>query len=143
VLLAASGLGAVLSPRLVAAVRQPRFLAYGVSGITIALLFVFKTLTPLAGLPFAAKVVVVAALLTPAGILMGSLFPWGLSALRGVSSACIPWAWGVNGIFSVLGPLLAIAIAMTWGGNALLLSAALLYVVAALASRALEHEPLA
>jgi hypothetical protein len=140
-LLAASGLGSVLSPRLVAAVGQARFLAYGVSGLTIALYFVFKALPHLAGLPFAARVLVVVALVTPAGVLMGSLFPWGLFALRGTSAAWIPWAWGVNGIFSVLGPLMAIAIAMTWGGNGLLLSAALLYLVAALASRALEHAP--
>jgi spermidine synthase len=141
-LLAASGLGSLLSPRLVAAVGQPRFLAYGVSGMTIVLHYLFKALPSLTGLSFAARVLVVVALVTPAAVLMGSLFPWGLFALRGNSPARIPWAWGVNGIFSVLGPLLAIAIAMTWGGNGLLLFAALIYVVAALASRALEHEPL-
>jgi len=44
-----------------------------------------------------------------------------------------PWAWGINGIFSVAAPVLSVAVSMTWGINALLLSAIPFYLVAGLA----------
>ena len=41
----------------------------------------------------------------------------------------MPWAWGINGIFSVIAPVLAVGFSMTWGINALLLSALPIYLV--------------
>jgi hypothetical protein len=43
-----------------------------------------------------------------------------------------PWAWGVNGIFSVVAPILSVAVSMTFGTAALLLSAIPVYLLAAL-----------
>jgi hypothetical protein len=43
----------------------------------------------------------------------------------------VPWAWGVNGIFSVLAPLLAVAIATTFGISALLLTSVPVYLMVA------------
>jgi ABC-type Mn2+/Zn2+ transport system permease subunit len=45
----------------------------------------------------------------------------------------LPWAWGINGAFSVLGATLAIFIAMNWGFRVTLLSAALTYLCGAVA----------
>ena len=45
----------------------------------------------------------------------------------------MPWAWGVNGVFSVLGPVLAVAFSITWGMQALLLAAVVVYLAATLA----------
>jgi hypothetical protein len=59
--------------------------------------------------------------------------PWGLDRLKETAPALAPWAWGINGIFSVLAPVLAVAFAMAWGSGALLLSAVPLYLAAAAA----------
>jgi len=42
--------------------------------------------------------------------------------------AFVPWAWGVNGIFSVLAPVLSVAFSITGGINALLLAAVPIYL---------------
>ena len=41
------------------------------------------------------------------GSLMGIPFPAGIKLLGQVEPGLIPWAWTVNGVFSVLAPLLA------------------------------------
>ena len=41
----------------------------------------------------------------------------------------VPWAWGMNGAFSVVGATLAIFVAMNWGFHATLLTAAGSYLV--------------
>ncbi len=51
----------------------------------------------------------------------------------GQSRRCLlgtPWAWGVNGSFSVLAPVIAVAVSTTWGISVLLVLAALVYLVA-------------
>jgi hypothetical protein len=56
--------------------------------------------------------------------------PQGLERLKAQAPALVPWAWGVNGIFSVLAPVLAIAVSVTWGMDVLLLSALPIYLAA-------------
>jgi len=41
----------------------------------------------------------------------------------------VPWAWGINGMFSVLAPLLKKTVSMTWGISALFLAAVPVYLV--------------
>jgi hypothetical protein len=53
----------------------------------------------------------------------------------------VPWAWGVNGVFSVLGPVLGVAFSITWGMRALLLAAVVVYLIAALAYPGARPEP--
>jgi hypothetical protein len=43
----------------------------------------------------------------------------------------IPWGWGLNGAFSVVGATLAIFIAMNWGFSTALVTAAIIYASAA------------
>jgi hypothetical protein len=62
-------------------------------------------------------------------MLLGTYVPTALDWLKGVAPAFVPWAWGINGIFSVVAPLLAIGISTTWGMNALLLSSIPVYLV--------------
>jgi len=45
----------------------------------------------------------------------------------------IPWAWAINGCFSVLAPIIAVMIAMAVGLNAVLLIGAAAYALAFLA----------
>jgi spermidine synthase len=133
-LLVASGAGALFSHRIAAALGGLRFVAYLLAGVLLAeLLVAFPFLPRLAGAPFAVRVAVVVGLVVPPGVLMGTFFPTGLEDLKPDRSAFVPWAWGLNGVFSVVAPVLSVAISMTWGISALLLSAIPLYLAAAMA----------
>jgi spermidine synthase len=130
-LLLTSGLGALASPRLPGGEAALRFTAYAVAG---TLLFertlAFPLLPRLAGLGFPLRVLVVFVLVAPIGFLLGSFLPRGLERLKAEAPALVPWAWGTNGIFSVLAPVFAIGFSVTWGIEALLLAAIPVYLVA-------------
>jgi hypothetical protein len=90
------------------------------------------------GLPFAAKLAVSAGLLVPLGFCMGMPFPTGLAALNSRSSGAaengIEWAWAMNAASSVLGSVAAMVIAIHYGLNTTLGSAAAAYMLAAVAA---------
>jgi hypothetical protein len=68
--------------------------------------------------------------LAPAAFLMGMPFPVGLSRMAAVDSPAIPYAWGVNGFFSVAGASLASIGALWFGFHATIAAGAILYLLA-------------
>ena len=80
--------------------------------------------------PLWMKVVFSFILVMPAGALMGLPFPLGVSVLGKAAPRLIPWAWAMNGCFSVLAPVLAIMLALSAGFQIVLLSGAALYLLA-------------
>jgi hypothetical protein len=74
---------------------------------------------------------VAAAVLIPVGVLLGMPLPGGMRLLAAHRADIVPWGWGMNGAFSVVGATLAVFIAMNWGFSATLLIAALVYAAAA------------
>jgi hypothetical protein len=132
-LLLTTGVGALLSERIVAALGRLRFVAYALAFVLVgAWTLAFPHLLGWVGLPFFARTAIVSLVIAPMGILLGVFMPWGLERLKETSPALTPWAWGINGIFSVLAPVLGVAFAMTWGSSALMLAAVPLYLAAAL-----------
>ena len=130
-LLLTSGMGALASPRLPGGEAALRFTAYAVAGVVLAERTLALPLLPrLAGLGFGLRVLVVFLLVAPIGFLLGSFLPRGLERLKADAPALVPWAWGLNGIFSVLAPVFAIGFSVTWGIEALLLAAIPVYLVA-------------
>ncbi len=89
----------------------------------------------LAHLPLAARSVTAVALIFPLAFPLGLPFPLGLQiAQEEVGRAMVPLAWGINGVTSVVGAVSAMAIAMLWNFNVVLVVAGLIYgVVAVLA----------
>jgi hypothetical protein len=81
--------------------------------------------------PLAARVGLAAALMLPAGVLLGIPLPAGMRLLAARRPALIPWGWGMNGAFSVVGATLAVFVAMNWGFSATLLTAGSVYALAA------------
>jgi hypothetical protein len=77
-------------------------------------------------LPWLARAGIVLALLAPVSLALGLPFPLGLS--RAGAGAFLPWAWALNGAFSVVATPLANLIAVQQGYNGVLLLALLLYV---------------
>jgi spermidine synthase len=133
-LLVASGAGALASPRLLGGEAALRYTAYAVAGvILLERTLAFPLLPRLAGLSFSLRVLVVFLLVAPVGFPLGTFLPRGIERLKADAPALVPWAWGLNGIFSVLAPVLAVAFSVTWGIEALLLAAVPVYLAAALA----------
>lgn len=54
-------------------------------------------------------------LLCPLGLLMGMPFPLGIKRLDAQSHELIPWMWGINGAFSVLGSVFTAVLSINYG----------------------------
>jgi hypothetical protein len=80
--------------------------------------------------PLALRIATAVALLFPLGVLLGIPLPGGMRLLSAHSPALIPWGWGLNGAFSVVGATLAVFIAMNWGFSVTLLTATAVYALA-------------
>jgi len=84
------------------------------------------------------RILITVLALGPLGLALGMPMPTGIRLLAARAPELVPWAWGVNGAAAVLGSVGAVALAMRWGFDVALLTAALLYVAAVLlAARAL------
>jgi hypothetical protein len=100
------------------------------------------------GMHMSIKVLLTAALIGPPSLLLGFYFPTGLRIISERSPLFIPWAWGINGGFTVVGSVLTIAMAMTFGFSRVLLIAAAIYLIGILTfnrmvavTRSHLHEP--
>lgn len=64
------------------------------------------------------------------GFFMGVPFPSGLERVQDIAPTFIPWAWGINATFTVIGTILSLVLAMSFGFGTVLSFAAVLYLVA-------------
>jgi spermidine synthase len=129
-LLLATGVGSLSAAVIVRAARSVRFVAYALAVVVLAeYTLVFPRLPDWIGLPFALRALVVFALVAPIGVCLGVFFPSALDELKERAAPFVPWAWGINGIFSVMAPVASVAWSITWGIGALLLSALPVYLL--------------
>jgi hypothetical protein len=56
--------------------------------------------------------------------------PIGLGRLSAMHPSGVPWAWGINGVFSVVASVLAIMVALNWGFTATTLAGLVCYLAA-------------
>jgi hypothetical protein len=104
----------------------------------LAVLLLDATLSPwifisALGLPLPWRIMIVVAMLAPLGILLGMPFPAGLRIVAGEAPAFIPWAWGVNGFFTVVGSIAASILGMAFGFTVVLAMSGACYLAALLA----------
>jgi len=116
-LLVFTGVGSLLSTRFE---RDPRralivSLAVACALIAASAYGLQPLLRALIDLPFAVRVVLTVVLLAPLGLTLGMAMPIGLRRLGALYPAGVPWAWGINGIASVLASVLAVFLALTFG----------------------------
>jgi MFS family permease len=124
-----SGIGSALASR-IRMINNTRILI-----VLAGLVFLYSFLLPgmigvMAGLELTMKIILSFLLILPAGILMGAPFPLGISVLGESFPRLIPWAWSVNGCFSVLAPILAVMLALSTGYQIVLFSGAAAYLAA-------------
>ena len=67
------------------------------------------------GESFTIKVLVTMLTQMPLGFVLWMFFPLGIKVVRRVDVRMVPWAWGVNGMSSVVSTILAIILAMSYG----------------------------
>ncbi len=132
-LLLFTGLGSALSGRVGHTRRSlTTVLAIAVVLISVTGFTLQPMLRGLIGLPFGVKVALTVVLLAPFGLGLGMAMPIGLTRFAALYPAGVPFAWGVNGIASVLASVLGVAIAINFGFVSASLVAAACYLWALL-----------
>lgn len=107
--------------------------------IICVVLVLYYTLIPVLfestlSLPLSARLIIASFSILPLGILLGMPFPTGLSLLS-QQTELIPWAWGVNSFFTVIGTIISIIIGMTFGFLWVMTVATMCYLISLIASR--------
>jgi hypothetical protein len=125
-----SGLGSLSTPLFDA--RPRRGMTIVVAVVVTWCISVLLLLQPLIlgtlDWPFAARAGLLLLLVAPVSIALGLPFPLGLN--RAGTGGFLPWAWGLNGAFSVVATPLANLIARETGFSRVLFCAAILYGIA-------------
>jgi hypothetical protein len=134
-LLLGTGTGSFLSRR-ISPERARAVTTRALAGIVLVALTSPFVLTQVIDLaipwPLPLRIAMAVALLFPLGVLLGMPLPGGMRLLASKSPELVPWGWGLNGAFSVVGATLAVFIAMNWGFSVTLFTATGVYAVAAL-----------
>jgi len=130
-LLLFSGAGSLLAGTL--GRSEERNIAIGTIGsalLAVLLIPIVHYLIPLAGrLPFAARSAIVLVMLAPVGLAMGFPFASVVRYLGSRYERFVPWAWGINGLSSVVASVAAIMAAMRFGFSPVIIAGAALYLV--------------
>ncbi len=137
-LLASTGLGSFLIPYFQKWIKVDKDLVLVMSfGVFSYILFLLALGSQIINwclpLPFIGRVIFVGALIVPIGVMLGVFFPIGLRMVSASAPMNIPWAWGINSGFSVLGGILAIIIGQFVGFKFILISGSCLYLIAFMA----------
>jgi hypothetical protein len=78
------------------------------------------------------RIILTILLIAPLGYLMGLPFAGGLNIVERRQASLVPWAWAINGSFSVISSVLAVMVALSLGFSAVLWLGAASYAVALL-----------
>lgn len=134
-----AGMGSGLAPRFSAWIDRgflARLTPIGMAVTTVAVIALcyVAVLPPLFARSMAlnegARIALTLLLIAPLGFFMGMPFPLGLARVSEHMPALVPWAWGVNGCFSVISAVLAAILAIHFGFTVVVGIAAVLYVAA-------------
>jgi spermidine synthase len=134
-LLIASGLGSGISERWgQSEIQRGKWGAVGAAILTLGLSITLKYFSvALLALPLGVRIGVAAGIVAVPGLFMGVPFPAGLSAIKRDHPTFVPWAWAINSVFTVIGTILALLLALGHGFQFVFFVAAALYSLAALA----------
>lgn len=124
-LLLFAGLGSFFSER----IKNPTKVIISLSLLIILYLIVLQGIfNTFLGEGIITRYIISLLIIAPLGFLMGMPFPIGIRIAKKVSPDLIPWAWAVNGCASVLGSILVIIIALSYGFSSLLVLAGVVYL---------------
>jgi drug/metabolite transporter (DMT)-like permease len=144
-LLAATGIGSLISGRFALRRRTAAWILAGIVGTALLALLATNVVLPLLlGQPLWARIALVTAVLAPLGVALGMGFPTGIRVVRERSPELLPWCWAINGLTSVFASIFCIVLALEIGFTAVLLLAIAVYVAGFLAIfREIDRVPVA
>lgn len=133
-ILVTSGLGSYYSSKMTA--RYKNSLRIIIPAL-LTLLFLYYLLIPILfeytlNLSLPGRLTIATISIFPLGFILGMPFPTGMAKLEG-SNQLIPWAWGVNSFFTVIGTTAALILGMALGFSFVILLAGICYAVALMA----------
>ncbi len=136
-MLISSGAGSFSSKRLIH--EESGRLGFLLLLIAGAVIVLSAVITPVVesgvALPFALRVLISVALISPIGYAMGMPFPTGLSLLEKIMPASVRWAWAINAASSVMGSAAAMFLAIYVGLQVTLVIGGLFYLGAWFSAR--------
>ncbi len=88
--------------------------------ILIYILFLYDSFTAFMWLSKPIRILTSVVLIIPPGFFMGMCFPMGIQIVRKFHEHLVPWAWGVNGAFSVFASIFSLVIALNFGFKAMM-----------------------
>jgi len=127
-----AGVGSAASERLgIGPTRRWTVPFVAILVIGLALVAAYPGLSRLAlALPLAGRMLASSLAMFPLGFFLGMPFPLGILAIANQPRGAIAWAWGMNGLFTVVGGLLSIVISVLLGFNMGVLLALAIYALA-------------
>lgn len=115
-MLVSSGIGSFVSQKINLNTRSLIIiLSIIIASLTIYTLFLSYLLKLTIGYELTTKIFLSTLIIAPPAFFMGMPFPLGLRSLALKNEIQIPWAWGINGMFSVIASVLAMIIAIEIG----------------------------
>jgi spermidine synthase len=132
IVLLGAGIGSYTSNRLKISHLRGWYIPFaGIFISVFVLMMIFPTVTGIfLASPLSVRISVALLLMFPVGFFLGMPFPLGILTLEQRPKGAIAWAWGMNGLFTVIGGLLAVVLSIEWGFTTALLIALSLYVLA-------------
>jgi hypothetical protein len=127
-----AGIGSASSEKLgISSQRRWAIPFVAIIAIGLALVVLYPRISHLAlALPLFGRILVSSALIFPLGFFLGMPFPLGILAVARQPRGAVAWAWGMNGLFTVVGGLASVVMGLWEGFNFAILVALLLYVIA-------------
>ena len=131
-MLISAGIGSAASEKFgIAAQRRWMIPFIMILSLGAALMLAYPSLSQLAlELPILGRVLASAAMMFPVGFFLGMPFPLGILAIANKPRPVVAWAWGMNGLFTVVGGFLSMLISMAFGFNVAITFALGLYALA-------------
>jgi len=123
-----SGLGSLTLKRR----RLPAGLATLILLIVLYPLLLQPMMDVALGQPEWVRLLLTILIIAPLGYLMGLPFAGGLQVVESNEPGLVPWAWAINGSFSVISSVLAVMVALSWGFSTVLWLGAAAYTGALL-----------
>lgn len=141
-LLLSAGLGSLASGKLKANARHRTiipFLGILVCGLSLYLSYDYIFFN-LLGMELPYRIIFSSILLFPIGFFLGMPLPLGIKIVSSQNSQKVPWAWALNGFFTVFGGFLAIISALFFGFKITFLIAFFCYGLAFIAFLVMSRE---
>lgn len=115
--------------------KRPRRTMTVAVGVVCAMLVVVQYgLDPLFGatasLDLPLRITIALAAIAPLGVALGTMFPTGLAIVKARSPLFVPWAFGINGVFSVIGTSVVMPGSIVYGFPAMAALAGATYFAA-------------